>query len=155
MERGRSPRGGWGGRLGARGGVAVEEARGGVGMATYGRRQSGRLSGGQRQRVFLARALAQRAPLLVMDEPFAGIDARTEAALLELLREARAEGHSIIAVHHDLATVRAAFDWALVLNVRAVAAGPVEEVLVPQTLRRAYGVAVGAQGEAEELTWAT
>jgi len=123
-----------------------------VGMSAYAGEQIGRLSGGQRQRVFLARALAQQAPVLVMDEPFAGVDARTEAALLELLRELRdEEGTSAIVVHHDLGTVRAAFDFALLLNVRAVAAGAPADVLEPGTLRRAYGAATGPE---EAAAWA-
>lgn len=129
-----------------------------VGMTAFAARQIGQLSGGQRQRIFLARALAQEAPVLVMDEPFAGIDARTEAALLELLRELRDQGRSVVVVHHDLGTVRASFDWALLLNVRGIACGPVREVLVPEQLRRAYGAAAVAgddgAGVAEEATWA-
>jgi manganese/zinc/iron transport system ATP- binding protein len=93
-----------------------------------------------------------------MDEPFAGVDARTEAALLELLHGLRDEGRSIVVVHHDLGTVRAAFDWALLLNVRAIAAGPVEEVLVADNLRRAYGAGASQDGDGpaglEELLWA-
>jgi len=112
-----------------------------VGMAAYGRRQIGQLSGGQRQRVFLARALAQRAPVLVMDEPFAGIDARTQADLLDLLRGMRDAGDSVIVVHHDMAQVRAAFDWTLLLNVRALGCGPTAEVLTPEAVRAAYRVA--------------
>jgi manganese/zinc/iron transport system ATP- binding protein len=113
-------------------------------MAAYADRQIGALSGGQRQRAFLARALAQEAPVLVMDEPFAGVDARTESALLDLLTELRDEdGRSVVLVHHDLGTVRARFDHALVLNVRTIAQGPVREVLVPEVLRRAYGAGAG------------
>jgi manganese/zinc/iron transport system ATP- binding protein len=123
-----------------------------VGMEDYASRQIGQLSGGQRQRVFIARALAQQAPVLAMDEPFAGVDARTEAALLELLAELRGAGHSIVVVHHDLGTVRARFDWALLLNVRAVANGTVEQVLTPQALARAYGAA--AQAPEEAAAWA-
>ncbi|MDN5747665.1 MAG: metal ABC transporter ATP-binding protein [Pseudonocardia sp.] len=111
-----------------------------VGMAAYGTRQIGQLSGGQRQRVFLARALAQQAPVLVMDEPFAGIDARTQADLLELLGGIRDDGDSVIVVHHDMAQVRAAFDWTLLLNVRALGCGPTAEVLTPDAVRGAYGV---------------
>jgi manganese/zinc/iron transport system ATP- binding protein len=124
-------------------------------MLPYAGRQIGALSGGQRQRVFLARALCQRAPVLVMDEPFAGVDARTEAAVLALLRELRTqEGRSIIVVHHDLATVRDAFDWALLLNVRAIACGPVDEALTPETLRRAYGAALADPApDATEGLW--
>ena len=111
-----------------------------VGMAAYGKRQIGQLSGGQRQRVFLARALAQQAPVLVMDEPFAGIDARTQADLLALLGGIRDEGGSVIVVHHDMAQVRAAFDWTLLLNVRALGCGPTAEVLTSNAVRSAYGV---------------
>ena len=73
-------------------------------------------------------------------QPFAGIDARTQADLLDLLREMRSEGSSIIVVHHDMAQVRAAFDWTLLLNVRALGCGPTAEVLTPEALRAAYGV---------------
>jgi manganese/zinc/iron transport system ATP- binding protein len=131
----------------------IDECLERVGMAPYAGRQIGALSGGQRQRVFLARALCQRAPVLLMDEPFAGIDARTEASVLELLAELRTnEGRSIVVVHHDLATVRASFDWALVLNVRTIASGPVAETLTADVLRRAYGsVPLEAAAGAEDV----
>jgi manganese/zinc/iron transport system ATP- binding protein len=135
----------------------VDECLERVGMTRFSDRQIGALSGGQRQRVFLARALAQRTQVLVMDEPFAGIDARSEAAILELLAELRDGGRSVIVVHHDLGTVRASFDWALLLNVRAIACGPVEEALTPENLRRAYGAEAGlpeGAGAAEESRWA-
>ena len=110
-----------------------------VGMAGFARRQIGQLSGGQRQRVFLARALAQQAPVLLLDEPFAGIDARTQADLLGLLRGWCAEGGSVVAVHHDLTQVRASFDWVLLLNVRAIGCGPPAAVLDPDEVTAAYG----------------
>jgi manganese/zinc/iron transport system ATP- binding protein len=110
-----------------------------VGMSAFARRQIGQLSGGQRQRVFLARALAQQAEVLVMDEPFAGIDARTQADLLELLQELSADGGSTVVVHHDLAQVRSAFEWVLLLNVRALGCGPVADVLTEDRIREAYG----------------
>ena len=144
VEMGRYPRVGWLRRLRAGDRAVVDEALDRVGMAAFAGRQIGRLSGGQRQRVFLARALAEEAPVLLMDEPFAGVDARTEAALLDLMRELRAAGRSIVVVHHDLGAVRRAFDWALVLNVRAIAGGPVEEALAPEVIARAYGTDVGA-----------
>jgi manganese/zinc/iron transport system ATP- binding protein len=75
-----------------------------------------------------------------MDEPFAGIDARTQSDLLALLRTMRDDGTSVIVVHHDMAQVRAAFDWTLLLNVRALGCGPTAEVLTPQAVRAAYGV---------------
>ncbi len=153
VEMGRYARTGWVRRVRRSDRAVVEESLDRVGMSDYASRQIGQLSGGQRQRVFIARALAQQAPVMVMDEPFAGVDARTEAAILELLRELRGEGHSVIVVHHDLNTVRAAFDWALLLNVRAVATGPVAEVITPETLRRAYGAAGGLQDQESEPLW--
>ena len=140
VEMGRYRSTGWFRRVGKADRAIAAECLERVGMAGYGRRQIGRLSGGQRQRVFLARALAQRAPVLVMDEPFAGIDARTQADLLDLLREMRSGGASVIVVHHDMAQVRAAFDWTLLLNVRALGCGPTGEVLTPEAVRLAYGV---------------
>ena len=154
VEMGRYPVRGWLRRLTGEDRAVVDDALERVGMGPFARRQIGRLSGGQRQRVFIARALARQAPVMLLDEPFAGIDARTEAALLDLLRDLRGEGRSIVVVHHDLGTVRTSFDWALVLNVRAVACGPVHEVIVPQTLRRAYGTEAVADGaQEEELRW--
>jgi manganese/zinc/iron transport system ATP- binding protein len=154
-EMGRYPSTGWIRRLRRRDRAVVDEALERVGMTAFARRQIGELSGGQRQRVFLARALAQEAPVLLMDEPFSGIDARTEAAVLDLLRELRDDGRSIVVVHHDIGTVRRAFDWALLLNVRAVACGPAHEVIVPELLRRAYGGAAAGDDEddVEALAW--
>jgi multiple sugar transport system ATP-binding protein len=117
----------------------VRRAAGILGLESYLDRFPRQLSGGQRQRVFLARALAQRAEVLVMDEPFAGVDARTQADLLELLRTLSDEGGSTVVVHHDLAQVRSAFDWVLLLNVRALGCGPTAEVLTEEAVRRAYG----------------
>jgi manganese/zinc/iron transport system ATP- binding protein len=110
-----------------------------VGMAAFAGRQIGRLSGGQRQRVFLARALAQRADVLLLDEPFAGVDARTEHALLEVLLAQRDAGGTIMMVHHDLHTVRASVDRVLALNVQLIADGTPADVLQPETLQRLYG----------------
>jgi manganese/zinc/iron transport system ATP- binding protein len=110
-----------------------------VGMADYARRQISQLSGGQQQRVFLARALAQEAQLYFMDEPFAGVDAATESAIVELLRELRSAGRTVLAVHHDLQTVRQYFDDVMLLNMRIVAAGPVAEVFTDENLKKTYG----------------
>jgi manganese/zinc/iron transport system ATP- binding protein len=151
VEMGRYRHAGWFRRVPRADRAIVDESLERVGMTAFAGRQLGRLSGGQRQRVFIARALAQQAPTLVMDEPFAGVDARTESALLALLGELRDQGHSVIVVHHAVATVRAAFDWALLLNVRTVANGPVAEALSAAALRRAYGA--GADTEEAEL-WA-
>lgn len=110
-----------------------------VGMEAYAARQISQLSGGQQQRVFLARALVQDAELYLMDEPMAGVDATTERVVLELLRELRDRGKTVVVVHHDLQTVRAAFDWMVLLNVRVIAQGPTHEVYTAENLRRAYG----------------
>jgi manganese/zinc/iron transport system ATP- binding protein len=110
-----------------------------VGMEELAHRQISQLSGGQQQRVFLARALVQDARVFLMDEPFQGVDAVTERAIVELLRQLRAEGRTVVAVHHDLLTVREYFDWVVLLNVRRIAAGPVEEVFTDENLRATYG----------------
>ena len=110
-----------------------------VGMADYARRQISQLSGGQQQRVFLARALAQDASVYFMDEPFAGVDAATESAILELLGQLRKDGKTVIVVHHDLQTVSEYFDWVLLLNMRLVAAGPIKEVFTVENLQKTYG----------------
>ena len=108
-------------------------------MADFADRQIGQLSGGQQQRVFLARALAQDAELYLMDEPFAGVDAATEHAIVDVMAEIRDVGSTVICVHHDLQTVAAYFDHALILNVRLVAAGLIEQVLTEENLQSAYG----------------
>jgi manganese/zinc/iron transport system ATP- binding protein len=110
-----------------------------VGMEELAGRQIAQLSGGQQQRVFLARALVQDAEVYLMDEPFQGVDATTERAIVTLLQELRAAGKTLLVVHHDLQTVPEYFDWALLLNVRRIAAGPVEEVFTEENLRLTYG----------------
>ena len=147
VEMGRYRSSGWIRRLGEEDREIVRTSIERVGMAPYAKRQIGELSGGQRQRVFIARALSQQSPVMLLDEPFAGVDARTESALLDLLSGFRDEGRTVIVVHHDIGTVRARFDWALLLNVRTIACGPVAESLSTENLRRAYG---GITGEEEE-----
>lgn len=110
-----------------------------VGMEDFADRQIGQLSGGQQQRVFLARALAQDADLYVLDEPFAGVDAATERAIIDVLKGLRDEGKTVVAVHHDLSTVREYFDDVLILNVRKVSEGPVETAFTDEALNQAYG----------------
>lgn len=110
-----------------------------VGLADLARRQISQLSGGQQQRVFLARALAQDARVYLMDEPFAAVDAATEAAIIELLHELRSGGKTVLVVHHDLQTARDTFDYLLLLNLRVVAHGPTAEVFTPENLRKTYG----------------
>lgn len=110
-----------------------------VGIADLARRQISELSGGQQQRVFLARALAQEARIYLMDEPFAGVDATTERAIIQLLRQLRDSGRTVVAVHHDLQSIPEYFDWVVLLNLRLIAAGPVAEVFTPANLQRTYG----------------
>ena len=110
-----------------------------VGIADLAHRQISQLSGGQQQRVFLARALAQDAKLYLMDEPFAGVDATTEKAVLSLLQGLRREGRTVVAVHHDLQTVAEYFDYVVLLNLRLVAAGPVATTFTQENLQRTYG----------------
>jgi manganese/zinc/iron transport system ATP- binding protein len=113
-----------------------------VGMASLSGRQISELSGGQQQRVFLARALAQEARLYLTDEPFAGVDYKTEQAIVELLRELKATGRTVVVVHHDLGTVSDYFDQVVILNKRLIAEGPVEEVFTSENVADAYGGAV-------------
>ena len=110
-----------------------------VGMREFAGRQINQLSGGQQQRVFLARALVQDADVYFMDEPFQGVDATTEKAIVSLLQELRESGKTVVVVHHDLQTVPEYFDWVTLLNVRRIASGPVPETFTEQNLRRAYG----------------
>jgi len=110
-----------------------------VGMEHLADRQISQLSGGQQQRVFLARALVQEADVYFLDEPMAGVDATTERTIVRLLQELRDAGKTVIVVHHDLQTVRDYFDWLVILNVRVIAQGRIEEVYTHEFLRRAYG----------------
>ena len=102
-------------------------------------RQISQLSGGQQQRTFLARALAQQADLYFMDEPFAGVDAATEKAIIELLREMTDQRKTVIVVHHDLQSVTEYFDYVILLNTRLIACGPTESTFTQQNLQEAYG----------------
>lgn len=110
-----------------------------VGMLPFIKRQIAQLSGGQQQRVFLARALAQEADLYLMDEPFAGVDAATEKAILGILQALAAQGKTVIVVHHDLQSAAEFFDWIVLLNMRLVASGPIHQVFTQQLLQEAYG----------------
>ncbi len=110
-----------------------------VGMDHLAYRQISQLSGGQQQRVFLARALVQDATVYFMDEPLQGVDATTEQAIIALLRNLRSRGKTVVVVHHDLQTVSAYFDEVMLLNVRRIASGPVDEVFTQDNLRLTYG----------------
>jgi manganese/zinc/iron transport system ATP- binding protein len=109
-----------------------------VNMAEFASRHISQLSGGQQQRVFLARALVQESAVYLMDEPFQGVDASTEAEILTLLKSLRNSGKSIIVVHHDLQTVSDVFDWVVLLNVRVVASGPIDEAFTPSNIQTTY-----------------
>ena len=127
----------------------AEECLAKVGMSPFAKRQISQLSGGQQQRVFLARALAQEADLYLMDEPFVGVDAVTERAIVELLHDVRDAGNTVVAVHHDLESVPAYFDNVVLLNVRLIESGPVAKVFTEENLRRTYHAPanpVGADG---------
>ena len=121
-----------------------------VGMADFAHRQISQLSGGQQQRVFLARALAQDARLYFMDEPFAGVDAATEIAIVDVLRTLRDDNRTVICVHHDLQTISEYFDHILLLNMRIVAQGPVSEVFTHENLQKTYGGRLTLLDEASE-----
>lgn len=110
-----------------------------VGMADFAGRQISQLSGGQQQRVFLARALAQDATLYFMDEPFAGVDAATEKAIITLLGELKRQGKTVLVVHHDLATVEQYFDSVMLLNGELIAFGPTRTTFTEQRLQETYG----------------
>ncbi|MBI2135260.1 metal ABC transporter ATP-binding protein [Candidatus Woesearchaeota archaeon] len=110
-----------------------------VGMSHFAHRQISQLSGGQQQRVFLARALVQDAMVYFMDEPFVGVDATTEKAIITLLQDLRKRGKTVIVVHHDLETLKSYYDWAMLLNVRRIALGPVKKVITPKNLEQTYG----------------
>ncbi|MCU0466646.1 MAG: metal ABC transporter ATP-binding protein [Anaerolineae bacterium] len=110
-----------------------------VGLADFAGRQVGQLSGGQQQRTFLARALVQQADLYFMDEPFAAVDAVTERAIVDLLQGLRAEGKTVVVVHHDLQTVTDYFDHVTLLNGSLVASGATGETFTEDNLKRAYG----------------
>ncbi len=122
--------------------VAVDTALARVGLEELADRQIGQLSGGQQQRTFIARALAQRARLYLMDEPFAGVDAATETAIAGVLRDLQREGNTVVVVHHDLATVRRYFDTVVLLNRELIACGPVGECFNRTTLAETYGGAL-------------
>ena len=109
-----------------------------VDMLSFADRQISQLSGGQQQRVFLARALVQNADIYFMDEPFQGVDAKTERAIISILRELRSMGKTVVVVHHDLQTVREYFDWITLLNKVIIDSGPVEKVFNEENLMKAY-----------------
>ncbi|WP_099205736.1 metal ABC transporter ATP-binding protein [Scatolibacter rhodanostii] len=117
-----------------------------VGMTEYANRQIKELSGGQQQRVFLARALAQQADIYFMDEPFKGVDVQTERAIVQILKNLKEEGKTVIVVHHDLQTVKDYFDWVTLLNVRLVANGEAEKVFDSKNVNQTYNTHILLEG---------
>lgn len=111
-----------------------------VDMADFATRQISQLSGGQQQRVFLARSIVQDAELILLDEPFGGIDAKSEAVIVDILRHQKQSGKSIVAVHHDLSTVKDYFDDVILLNKTVTAFGPVDDVFTKSNVEKTYGV---------------
>ena len=117
---------------------AAMEALSMVRMSEFADRQIGQLSGGQQQRVFLARALAQGSDILLLDEPFAGVDAATERAILDVLERAKAAGKTLVVVHHDLVTAAEYFDKLILIKQRMFAYGPPRAVLREDLLSEVY-----------------
>src|SRR5688572_8539541 len=129
----------WYRRIGRGDRQKAREALEKVGMLPYADRQISNLSGGQQQRVFLARALVQESQVYLMDEPFAGVDAATEAAIVKLLQELREAGKTVLVVNHDLQSAKDYFDMLILINMRLVAFGPTEQVFTPELLQKTYG----------------
>src|SRR5690554_849326 len=120
--------------------IAALEALEKVGMLPFKNRQISQLSGGQQQRIFLARALVQNASIYIMDEPFQGVDATTEIAIINILKELRSSGKTLVVVHHDLQTIPEYFDWVTFLNVKKIATGPIKEIFNDENLAKTYGI---------------
>ncbi len=151
VRMGRYGKSGWFSRLRGEDKRIADAALEQMGIGAFRDRQISELSGGQQQRVFLARALAQEGDLLLMDEPFVGVDATTERAIIDLLQAMRDEGKTAIVVNHDLQTARHYFDDILLLNKSVVAFGAAEDVFTPELLSRTYGgrlaVIPGSEGD--------
>lgn len=118
----------------------VKETLKKVQLSDFSGRQIGQLSGGQQQRVFLARALAQEAELIVMDEPFVGIDMASQESILSIVQKLRDSGKTVIIVHHDLSVVARYFDDVVLLNKTLIANGPIDEILKSENIEKAYGM---------------
>lgn len=113
-----------------------------VGLLPLSSRQISQLSGGQQQRVFLARALVQKADIYFMDEPLKGVDVHSEKVIISLLKDLKAQGKTVIIVHHDLSTVKEYFDWVALINLRVIASGEVEDIFTEENLKKTYKISV-------------
>ncbi|MEM6689752.1 MAG: metal ABC transporter ATP-binding protein [Planctomycetota bacterium] len=131
----------WFRRPGAREREQTWEALRQVRMEDFADRQIGELSGGQQQRLFIARAFVQQAQIYLMDEPFAGVDAKTETLLIEILHTLRDQGNTIVLVHHDLTTVADYFDHVVLLDRQIIASGKTSETFTSENIEATYGVA--------------
>jgi len=129
---------GWFKKLSKKDRTLCEEALEKVGMLSFKDRQISELSGGQQQRVFLARALVQEADIYLMDEPFQGVDIKTEKAIVGLLKELKNAGKTVIVVHHALETVKSYFDWVTMINLKVIAHGPVQEKFTEENIVKTY-----------------
>ncbi len=118
-----------------------------VSMSEYKDTHIKELSGGQQQRVFLARSLVQDASIYLMDEPFQGVDVKTEKAIINILKELKKEGKTVIVVHHDLSTVKEYFDSVTILNKQIIATGVVDEVFTNENIKLAYETSKLIEGE--------
>lgn len=114
-----------------------------VEMIDFGHRQISQLSGGQQQRIFLARALAQQADIFVLDEPFTGIDIKTENFLLNLFNNLKNQNKTILIVHHDLNTVLQYFDWTLMMHQNYTTFGPTKKIITPENIKKLFYPAQG------------
>ncbi|MCC7158496.1 MAG: ATP-binding cassette domain-containing protein, partial [Ignavibacteria bacterium] len=114
-------------------------------------RQIRQLSGGQQQRVFLARALAQESDVYFLDEPFVGVDAKTEKAIFSLMKELKESGKTILVIHHDLGKVLEYFDKLIMVNQTLIAFGDSKEVFTPELINRTYGGKLTILQKTEEL----
>ncbi|MDB5540049.1 MAG: yfeB [Devosia sp.] len=117
----------------------VDQSLARVGMTEYRKRQIGELSGGQKKRVFLARALAQQGRIMLLDEPFTGVDVQTETAIIDLMRELRGQGHLMLVSTHNLGSVPDFCDQVVLVNRTVLAAGPTAEVFTQSNLEQAFG----------------
>ena len=147
VRMGRYPQAGWWRPFSPADETAIDRAIGLMGLADLADRQISHLSGGQQQRVFLARALAQEAHVLLLDEPFTGLDRNSKSALATTLRHLTEEGRLVIASHHDMETVRDIYDEVLLLNRRAIAFGPVADVFTEAGLSATFGAMAAAAGK--------
>jgi len=126
---------------------AVQRALERVHLADFADRQIGQLSGGQRKRAFVGRALAQGASILLLDEPFAGVDAKTESSLVDLLQELQKQGVTTLIAAHDLNTIGSYCDHIILLKTKVVAAGPTKKVFTADNIAKTYDSVFGGKGK--------